>query len=64
MTGASRSAKTPPNHPERSDDMAKHTQGSMDITTQEKTFAGFLAWTKWTVIVIICLLIFLALVNG
>lgn len=44
--------------------MAKHTHGSMDIKTQEKTFAGFLAWSKWTTIAIIVLLVLLALVNG
>lgn len=44
--------------------MAKHSHGSMDIETQEKTFNGFVTWVKWSVIVIIALLIFLWLVNG
>ncbi len=44
--------------------MAKHTHGSMDIKTQEKTFVGFLTWTKWVTITIIVLLVLLALVNG
>lgn len=44
--------------------MADHEHGSMDTATQEKTFAGFVAYTKWVVIVVICVLIFMALVNG
>ncbi len=35
--------------------------GSMDTTEQEKTFAGFMTFTKWTVIVIIGILVFLAI---
>lgn len=35
--------------------------GTMDITEQEKTFAGFMTFTKWTVICIIGVLVFLAL---
>ncbi|MEL6585072.1 MAG: aa3-type cytochrome c oxidase subunit IV [Pseudomonadota bacterium] len=38
-----------------------HKPGSMDVTEQEKTFAGFVTFTKWTVIVIIAVLIFLAI---
>lgn len=38
-----------------------HKQGSMDITEQEKTFAGFVTFTKWTVIAIIAVLVFLAI---
>ena len=38
-----------------------YKHGTMDITTQEKTFAGFVAWTKWSVIVIFAVLIFLAI---
>ena len=44
--------------------MAEHKHGEMDITTQEKTFEGFVKLTVRTVIVIILTLIFLALVNG
>ena len=44
--------------------MAEHKHGEMDITSQEKTFEGFVKMTKWTVILIIAILIFLALVNG
>ena len=41
-----------------------HAHGSMDIRAQEKTFAGFMAFTKWGVILILAILIFLALVNA
>ncbi|MFN3953654.1 MAG: aa3-type cytochrome c oxidase subunit IV [Pararhodobacter sp.] len=44
--------------------MAKHEHGSMDTTTQEKTFAGFLRLTAWTVGISIGILLFLALVNS
>lgn len=40
--------------------MAEHKHGSMDIETQEKTFAGFINFTKWSVIAIIAVVIFLA----
>ncbi|MEM9796111.1 MAG: aa3-type cytochrome c oxidase subunit IV [Pseudomonadota bacterium] len=39
----------------------EHKHGSMDVTEQEKTFAGFMTVTKWTVIVIIAILVFLAI---
>ncbi|WP_371155229.1 aa3-type cytochrome c oxidase subunit IV [Jannaschia sp. 2305UL9-9] len=38
-----------------------HKLGSMDITEQENTFNGFVTVTKWAVIVIIALLVFLAI---
>ncbi|KKM27752.1 hypothetical protein LCGC14_1571540 [marine sediment metagenome] len=44
--------------------MSKHSHGSMNIEVQEKTFEGFIAWVKWTAILIIVSLILLALVNG
>ena len=44
--------------------MAKHSQGSMDITEQEKTFEGFVTWSVRTVIGIIVALILLYLING
>lgn len=44
--------------------MAKHSPGSMDITTQEKTFNGFITWVTRTVIAILVALVLLALVNG
>ncbi|UWQ17971.1 aa3-type cytochrome c oxidase subunit IV [Jannaschia sp. M317] len=39
----------------------EHKPGSMDITEQEKTFEGFVTFTKWTVIAILALLVFLAI---
>lgn len=39
----------------------EHKHGSMDITEHEKTFAGFVTVTKWAVIVIIGILLFLAI---
>ena len=39
----------------------EHKHGSMDTTEHEKTFAGFVSVTKWTVILIIAVLVFLAI---
>lgn len=44
--------------------MAEHKHGEMNTEVQEKTFDGFMRYTKWSVVVIIGLLIFLALVNS
>jgi len=41
--------------------MAKPEHGSMDTTSQEKTFDNFMNWVKWSSIVIIAILVFLAL---
>lgn len=41
--------------------MADHKHGEMDITAQEKTFAGFLRFTGWVVGVILVLLVLMAL---
>ncbi len=46
------------------DHHSEHVPGSMDIRAQEKTFAGFMSFTKWGVIIIFAILIFLALVNA
>lgn len=40
--------------------MAEHKHGEMDIDVQEKTFDGFMNFTKWSVIVILLVLVFLA----
>lgn len=42
--------------------MAEFEPGKMDITEHEKTFAGFMRFTVWSVAVIIGILIFLAIV--
>ena len=44
--------------------MADHTHGEMDITTQEKTFDGFIRFVTRGAIICIAALILLALVNG
>lgn len=44
--------------------MAEHKHGSMDISVQEKTFAGFVKFAINTVIVIIVAVILLALINA
>lgn len=44
--------------------MADHKHGEMDIQVQEKTFDGFVKATTYSVIGIICLLVFIAIVNG
>ncbi|MFD1344175.1 aa3-type cytochrome c oxidase subunit IV [Litorisediminicola beolgyonensis] len=44
--------------------MAEHKHGSMDITTQEKTFEGFITFTIRTVIVILVAVILLAIFNA
>ncbi|MEL6571716.1 MAG: aa3-type cytochrome c oxidase subunit IV [Pseudomonadota bacterium] len=44
--------------------MAEHKHGEMDISVQEKTFAGFMTWTARIAIFCILLLIFIGLVNG
>ncbi len=44
--------------------MAEHKQGSMDITTHEKTFSGFVTFVTRTVIVILVALVLLAMING
>ena len=43
--------------------MAEHKQGEMDITAQEKTFAGFMNMVTKTTIGIIVFLVFLALLT-
>lgn len=44
--------------------MAEHKHGEMDITAQEKTYAGFIKMTTWVSAIVIFILIFMALVNG
>ena len=39
----------------------EHKHGDMDVTEQEKTFAGFMTFTKWAVIAIAAILVFLAI---
>ena len=44
--------------------MAEHEHGNMNIKTHEQTFAGFVNFVKWSIIVTIAILIFMALVNA
>lgn len=44
--------------------MAEHKHGEMDISVQEKTFAGFVSFTTKSVIAIIVVLILLALIGA
>jgi hypothetical protein len=44
--------------------MAEHKPGTMNITTQERTFAGFIRLMTWGAIITILVLIFLALANA
>ena len=44
--------------------MANHKHGEMDIQVQQKTFDGFVKAVTWSVVVIIGVLIFMALVNS
>ncbi|MDE2648520.1 MAG: aa3-type cytochrome c oxidase subunit IV [Paracoccaceae bacterium] len=44
--------------------MAKHEHGSMDVKDHEKTFAGFVKFTTYSIILILISLVILAIVNG
>ncbi|MDF0601039.1 aa3-type cytochrome c oxidase subunit IV [Psychromarinibacter sp. C21-152] len=44
--------------------MAEHKHGEMDITTQEKTFEGFVKTVAWSAVIIIVFLVLLAMING
>lgn len=41
-----------------------HKIGTMDITEQQRTFAGFIKFATWTAILSIAVLIFMALTNS
>ena len=41
--------------------MAEYKHGEMDITTQTKTFDGFMKFTTWTVVVLLVLLVLMAI---
>lgn len=44
--------------------MAEHKPGTMNVTTQERTFAGFIRFMTWAVIATLVVLIFLALAGA
>jgi hypothetical protein len=43
---------------------SEHRHGSMPVTEQEKTFAGFIRFVSWGIGISIGILIFLALANS
>ncbi len=45
-------------------EVTEHQVGTMDITEQQRTFAGFIKFATWTAILSILVLIFMALVNA
>lgn len=42
----------------------EHKHGSMDIRDHEKTFAGFIKITTWSLVVIFFVLLFMALAGA
>lgn len=45
-------------------EITNHEHGSMDITTHQKTFAGFIRVAAWVGVIAILILIFMALTNA
>ena len=44
--------------------MSEHEHGTMDISSQEKVFEGFIKWCVGVGIAAICALIFMAVFNS
>jgi len=44
--------------------MAEYKHGTMDTTTHERTFAGFVRFVGIAVVVIVVILILIGLLNG
>ena len=44
--------------------MAEHEHGSMDVKDHEKTFAGFVKFTIYSIVLILVSLVILAIVHG
>lgn len=44
--------------------MGEYKHGEMDITEQEKTFAGFVKTVTYGAIIILVFLVLLAMING
>jgi CHASE3 domain sensor protein len=42
----------------------EHEHGSMDVTEQQKAFAGFIRMVTWGACISVGILIFMALANG
>lgn len=45
-------------------EITEHRVGTMDITEQQRTFAGFIRFATWVAVLSILVLIFLALANS
>lgn len=45
-------------------EITEHEHGSMDITQQQQTFAGFVRMAIWVSVISILVLIFMALTNA
>ncbi|MGR3617593.1 MAG: aa3-type cytochrome c oxidase subunit IV [Paracoccaceae bacterium] len=41
--------------------MAEYKHGEMDTSVQEKTYEGFINFTKWSVIAILAIVVFMAI---
>lgn len=44
--------------------MSEHVHGQMDISGQQKTFAGFISWMTYGAVAVAAVLIFLAIVAA
>lgn len=44
--------------------MSEHKHGEMDISSHEKTFEGFLNWSRYVITASLAILIFLAIFNS
>ncbi len=44
--------------------MAEYKHGSMNVTTQERTFAGFVRFATWSAVLCILVLIFMVWANA
>ncbi|MCY4261547.1 MAG: aa3-type cytochrome c oxidase subunit IV [Rhodobacteraceae bacterium] len=44
--------------------MAEYKRGSMDVSTHQKTYGGFLRISAWVVWFVLFILVFLALFNS
>jgi Ni,Fe-hydrogenase I cytochrome b subunit len=45
-------------------EISEYKHGSMDITQQQQTFAGFIRCATWVAVLSILVLIFMALTNA
>ncbi|MBP9183176.1 MAG: aa3-type cytochrome c oxidase subunit IV [Fuscovulum sp.] len=43
---------------------SEYKHGTMDVRVQEKTFAGFIRMVSIAIVIIFCVLVFMALANA